>query len=195
MLGVWIATVLSLSGLVMGTIIGPFMPWADQETFQSFNLIHYLQPFFLFVIINALLVSAIYTTIAVTTRNRALVYVSAVGLLVLYLIGGIIAGEQPEEWIAALVDPFGATSLAVETQYWPAAEQNENMAPFTGWVGLNRLVYGIVGLALFGLAFIFSTRGIHLRKSKKHEASIAPATIPTQVIAVQPNLNAGLASH
>ncbi|MEP3890818.1 MAG: ABC transporter permease [Hellea sp.] len=191
MLGVWIATVVSLSGLVIGTIAGPFMPWGDAETFQSFNLLHYIQPFFLFIIINALLVSAIYTAIAVTTRNRALVYVSAVGLLVLYLVGGVIAGERPDEWIAALVDPFGATSLAVETQYWPAAEQNENMAPFLGWVGLNRLVYGLVGLALFGLAFMFSTRGIHLRKGKTRLTDSAPAHIPTQVKAVKPNLNAG----
>ena len=191
MLGVWIATVLSLSGLVIGTIAGPFMPWGDAETFQSFNLLHYLQPFFLFIIVNALLVSAIYTAIAVTTRNRALVYVSAVGLLVLYLIGGIIAGERPDEWIAALVDPFGATSLAVETQYWPAAEQNENMAPFTGWVGLNRLVYGIVGLALFGLAFVFSSRGIHMRSGKRRIDDVAIGAAPTKVKPIQPNLGTG----
>jgi len=193
MLGVWIVTVISLSGLVIGTMAGPFMPWGDAETFKSFNLAHYLQPFFLFIIINALLVSAIYTAIAVTTRNRALVYVSAVGLLVLYLVGGVIAGERPDEWIAALVDPFGATSLAVETQYWPAAEQNENMAPFMGWVGLNRLVYGLVGLALFGLSFIFSTRGIHTRKGKARITEAPPANIPTQVTAVQPDLGTGFA--
>jgi len=116
---------------------------------------------------------------------------SAVGLLVLYLVGGVIAGERPDEWIAALVDPFGATSLAVETQYWPAAEQNENMAPFTGWVGINRLVYGLVGLALFGLSFMFSTRGIHLRKGKTRLSDAAPANTPTQVMPVKPNLGAG----
>jgi len=191
MLGVWIATVVSLSGLVIGTMAGPFMPWGDAETFKNFNLIHYLQPFFLFIIINALLVSGIYTAIAVITRNRALVYVSAVGLLVLYLVGGVIAGERPDEWIAALVDPFGATSLAVETQYWPAAEQNENMAPFMGWVGLNRLVYGLVGLALFSLSFIFSTRGIHIRRGRTRLTDAPPANIPTQVMPVKPKLGAG----
>ena len=193
MLGVWIVTVLSLTGLVIGTMAGPFMPWADSETFKSFDLIHYLQPFFLFIIINALFVSAIYTAIAVMTRNRALVYVSAVGLLVLYLVGGVIAGERPDEWIAALVDPFGSTSLAVETQYWPAAEQNENMAPVMGWVGLNRLVYAVVGLALFSLSFIFSKRGIHMRRGKKRVIELAPANIPTQVTAVQPKLGSGFA--
>ena len=61
MIGVWLATILSLSGLVIGTLVGPFMPWGDDATFQSFNLVHYLHPFIFFVITNALLVSAVYT--------------------------------------------------------------------------------------------------------------------------------------
>ncbi|GLQ22804.1 hypothetical protein GCM10007853_06780 [Algimonas ampicilliniresistens] len=190
MLGVWAVTVLSLSGLVIGTAVGPFMPWGDAETFKSFNALHYIQPFLLFVVINALLVSGIYTAIAVITRNRAIVYVSAVGLLVIYLIGGVIAGERPDEWIAALVDPFGATSLAVETQFWPAAEQNENMAPITGWVGLNRLVYGIVGLVLFGTAFLMSTRGI-LNRRVKRRADDSPIDVPKRVTPATPDLGTG----
>lgn len=190
MLGVWFATVLSLSGLVIGTLAGPFMPWGDAETFKSFNALHYLQPFLLFIVINALIVSGIYTAIAVVTRNRAIVYVSAVGLFIVYLIGGVVAGERPDEWIAALVDPFGATSLAVETQYWPAAEQNENMAPIMGWVGLNRLVYGVVGLVLFGLAFLLSTRGIVHRRTKT-KAEEAPVDIPRRVTPATPTLDTG----
>lgn len=190
MLGVWAVTVLSLSGLVIGTAIGPFMPWGDDETFKSFNALHYIQPFFLFVVVNALLVSGIYTAIAVITRNRAIVYVSAVGLLVLYLIGSVVAGQRPEEWLAALVDPFGATSLALETQFWPAAEQNENMAPIMGWVGLNRLIYGTLGLALFGTAFLLSTRGI-LNRRVKRRTDENPVNVPTRVTPATPTLNAG----
>lgn len=190
MLGVWLVTVLSLTGLVLGTMAGPFMPWADAETFKAFNLVHYLQPFVFFVVINALLVAGIYTAIAVITRNRALVYVSAVGLLVLYLLGGVIAGEDPADWVAALVDPFGTTALAVETQFWPAAEQNENMAPANGWVGLNRLVFGVLGLALFGASFLLSTRGIVLRKTKRRVED-GPDELPTQVSPVQPSFGMG----
>lgn len=187
MLGVWLATILSLSGLVLGTIAGPFMPWGDEATFQSFNLIHYLQPFFFFVVINALFVAAVYTLIAVTTRNRALVYVSAVGLLVAYFGGGLIAGEDPAEWVSALVDPFGATALAVETRFWPAAEQNNNMAPVMGWVGFNRLIFTGVALALFAASFVFNKRGILNRKTKRKMDS-AIAEPPTRVKPVKPTL-------
>jgi hypothetical protein len=190
MLGVWVATVLSLGGLALGTILGPQMPWIDEEAFQSFNLLHYLQPFLLFILINALFVSGIYTAIAATTRNRTLVYVSAVGLLVLYLIGGVVAGEDPSEWVAALADPFGAYALSVQTQYWPAAEQNSVMAPITGWVGFNRLVFGLLGIALFALSFLLSTRGIPTSKSKRRNDD-APVTIPTRIAPVTPTLGSG----
>lgn len=190
MLGVWFATVLSLSGLAIGTAMGPFMPWGDAETFKSFEILHYIQPFFLFIVINALLVSGIYTAIAVTTRNRTLVYVSAVGLLVLYLLASVVAGENPDDWVAAVVDPFGATSLAVETQFWPAAEQNENMAPIMGWVGLNRLIYTLIGLALFGLSFVLSTRGIVNRGKKRTQENESYVT-PNRVRSATPHLTSG----
>ena len=191
MLGVWLVTTLSLLGLVIGAMAGPFMPWGDSETFKSFNAFHYLQPFVLFIIINALFVSAIYTAIAVTTRNKALVYVSAVGLLVLYLIGGIVAGNNPDDWVAALIDPFGSTSMALITEYWPAAEQNNNMVPFMSWVGINRLVYALIGLVLFSLSFKLSTRGIQNRSTKSKLAEVVPTDIPTKVSPVQPNIGRG----
>jgi len=67
------------------------------------------------------------------------------------------------------------------------------MTPIMGWVGLNRLIYGLVGLALFSLSFMFSKRGIHIRRGKTHLTDDAPANIPTQVTAVQPNLGSGFA--
>ncbi len=190
MIGVWVATTIALSGLVIGTMAGPFMPWADEATFQSFNIIHYIQPFFLFIVVNALIVSGIYTAIAVTTRNRTLVYVSAVGLLVLYLVGGVVAGENPPEWLGAMSTPFGDNALFFETQFWSAAEQNSQMAPIMGWVGLNRLIYGSLGLALFGLAFVLSTRGIHTRRGKR-QVDETPPPAPNKVTPVSPTLTTG----
>ena len=188
MLGVWIATVLSLIGIVIGTMAGQFMPWADSETFQSFNILHFLQPTILFIVINALLVSSIYTLIAVSTRNKAFVYVSAVGLFVLYIIAGIIAGENPDEWLAALIDPFGGTSLALETQYWPAAEQNNKMAPLSGWLGLNRLIYLALSLFIFSAAYKLSVRGFKNGKIKSKTNKNENTKVSTHISPIKPNL-------
>ncbi len=190
MLGVWFATILALSGLQIGTMIGPFMPWIDEPTFKSYNLLDYIQPFFLFIVINALFLSAVYTLIATVTRNKALVYVSAVGMIVLYLGSSLIAGEDPADWVAALIDPFGTTPLALATEYWSADQQNTQRAPVWGWIGVNRLLYAGIGLALFATSFVLSRRGIVIRRGKKtfDDSVVVP---PRQVKPVAPSLGSG----
>ncbi|MBT4996035.1 MAG: ABC transporter permease subunit, partial [Hellea sp.] len=138
--------------------------------------------------INALLVSSIYTLIAVSTRNKAFVYVSAVGLFVLYIIAGIIAGENPDEWLAALIDPFGGTSLALETQYWPAAEQNNKMAPLSGWLGFNRLIYLALSLFIFSAAYKLSVRGFKNGKIKSKKIKNENTKVSTHISPIKPNL-------
>jgi len=172
MVGVWATTSLCLITGVLGLMSGQFMPWADQETFQAFNFMHYLQPAVIFILVNSLIVSGIYTLVAAVTRNRALVYVSAVALLVILIGSGIIAGENPPKWVEAMIDPFGLGALGAESRYWPPAEQNNNMMPLMGWIGVNRLVYGLIGLGLFAMAFVLSTRGIATRKVKNQNIDI-----------------------
>lgn len=191
MLGVWIATMLTLSALALGAMMGPFMPWAEAEVFKDFNLLHYLQPFVLFCVINAFLVSAVYTLIAVTTRKPAIVYTSAVGLIVIYLVSSALIGEDPAKWLGAVADPFGGASLYLETRFWPAAEQNNRMAPVTGWIGINRLYAIAIGLALFAAAFVLSTRGIATRRTaKRGDMTPAPAA-PRRIAPVAPALGTG----
>ena len=173
MTGVWATTVICICAGIAGMLVGQFMPWADKETFQSFNLIHYIQPTLLFVFVNALLVSGIYTAIAAVTRNRALVYVSAVAMLVISIGAGIAAGENPPLPVEAMVDPFGLSALGAEVRFWPPAEQNTVMAPIWSWIGINRLVYGLVGLSMFALAFLMSSRGIAKTRTKKQTIDTA----------------------
>jgi len=189
MIGVWVATVLCILAGVLGMVAGQFMPWADAETFQTLNALHVIQPILLFVLINALLVAGIYTLVASVTRNRALVYVSAVAILAAYLGSGIIAGENPPDAVAALIDPFGLGALGVETRYWPPAEQNAVVAPVAGWLGWNRLLWGAVALVAFGAAFTLSTRGIVKRRSKRRVEDES-FELPTRVASVTPQLGA-----
>jgi ABC-type transport system involved in multi-copper enzyme maturation permease subunit len=177
MIGVWITTSLCVIAGVIGLMAGQFMPWADQETFQALNIVHYIQPVLFFVLINSLMVSGIYTVVAAVTRNRALVYVSAVAFLMILIGSGIIAGENPPKWVEAMIDPFGLGALAAETRYWPPVEQNNNMMPIMGWIGINRLFYALAGAAMFALAFAMSTRGIAVRKIKDKGKEAAPLDI------------------
>lgn len=172
MVGVWATTSLCIIAGVCGIMAGQFMPWTDQETFQAFNLVHYLQPILVFVLVNSLMVSGVYTLVAAVSRNRAFVYISAVAFLMFIIGSGIIAGENPPKVVEAMIDPFGLGAMGSETRYWPPAEQNNNMMPLLGWIGINRLVYAFAGLAMFALAFVLSTRGIAVRRVKDNSQEI-----------------------
>lgn len=187
--GAWLATFLCVSAMVLGTLFGEIAPWADKETFGPFNPVFYLHPLVIFVVINTLFVAGFYTAIAVLTRNKTLVYVSAVALLVFYLMSTLAAADAPEI-LSSLIDPFGTTALANVVEFWPAAEQNTRLTPLNGYVGFNRLLWGGIGVALFALSYAFSTRGIIFRKTKKRKDDFQP-TGEINLSPVTPNLGFG----
>ncbi|VAV96411.1 hypothetical protein MNBD_ALPHA06-1537, partial [hydrothermal vent metagenome] len=170
MIGVYIATFISIFAMVVGVFAGQFIPWMDKEALGPINLFYYLQPTLLFIAINTLFVSGFFTAIAAFTRNRALVYVSAVGLFITYISASLFVGEDGTDLLTSLADPFGSAALSVTVEFWSAAEQNTQTIPLIGYVGLNRLVWGLIGLALYVVSFSLFKRGLVTGKSKEHEA-------------------------
>ncbi|PHS28758.1 MAG: hypothetical protein COA84_00795 [Robiginitomaculum sp.] len=167
MIGVYVATFLCIFGVVLGLFAGQFAPWIDKETLGPINPLYFLQPTLVYVAVNTLLVSGLFTIIAATTRNRALVYVSAVALFIFYTMSGFFVGQDASDLVTSLSDPFGSNALAVVTEFWPAAEQNTHMSPLGGYIGLNRLLWGGIGIVLFIASFSLFKRGLVTGKVKK----------------------------
>ena len=76
-------------------------------------------------------------------------------------------GDDRPELLVSLLDPFGTVALLIDTQFWSPDEQNTQLVPFGGYVLINRLVWGGIGLGLFAICFIRFTRGIASRSNKK----------------------------
>ncbi len=188
MLGVWIIVSLCIIASVIGMMLGQFAPWADKETFGPFNPLYYLHPIFVFVIINALFVSGIYTAIAAVTRNKAVVYVSAIGLLVLLIAAGLLTGDNAPKGLAGMVDPFGNEALTEVVRFWPAAEKNTILTPLSGYVGWNRLLWGALGAFLFISSFSFFNRGLVIRKTKRGKYDNVALTDHIQLTPKTPEL-------
>ena len=164
--GVWLTTSLVLLAATIGLMFGREMPWADAEAFQSFNFWHYLQPFILVSMINALIVTAFYTVIAGVTRSRAMVYVSAVVLLMISQVAGLSSIATENDVLPGMISPFGDVASVAVTEYWPPAEKNENSISLISLYGANRLMWLVLSaLALFGGQFLFK-RGIVSGKFK-----------------------------
>ena len=191
MIAVWLVTFLCASAAAVGYMFGQFMPWAPEDAYGPFNALYYLHPILLFIGVNSLLVVSIFTAIAVTTRNRAIVYVSAVGILIVSLaIDGILTSQAPT-WARALLEPFGSGAYVVETEFWSASERNAQLVGLNTWLGGNRLLMTGLSLIIFGVAFALSRRGIVNRgRTRKAKVEARPA-VPRRVAAHTPSLGLG----
>ncbi|PHS23897.1 MAG: hypothetical protein COA85_09015 [Robiginitomaculum sp.] len=176
MVGVYVATFLCIFGAIIGLFAGQFAPWIDKESLGPINPLYFLQPTLIYVAVNTLLISGIFTTIAAVTRDRALVYVSAVALFILFTTSGLFVGQDAPDWLTSIVDPFGSNALALTTEFWPAAEQNTSMSPVTGLIGINRLVWGGIGFALYLATFSLFRRGLIAGKTKKRDVEVESET-------------------
>ncbi len=183
MMGAFLATFLSVFAAVIGMFLGQFAPWIDKEVLGPINLWYFLFPTLVFLTVNALFFTAFFAMIAGLTRNKMLIYVSAVGLLALYFASSLLVQDAPE-WLASITDPLGLNALGLETQYWPADEQNRKTASLAGNLGINRLFWGGLSLAMLAGTFKMFRRGLFERKSKKSKtggtdmaaASYSPVT-------------------
>jgi len=166
MLGVCLAIFLVVFAGVVGLFIGQLAPWADAESFGPINPLYFFYAILVFLVPNTVIVAGLFTLVAGITRNRTIVYISAVALFVLYTMGGLLPFDTTPKVIIALVDPFGINAAGLDTVGWPAAEQNTNLPPLDGYLGLNRLVWTAIGLGVFYASFKMFRRGIVSGKTK-----------------------------
>lgn len=170
MTGIYIATFLALAALLVGAFAGQFAPWMDKDNLTSINVWFFLQPMLVFLALNALIVSSLFTAVAAITRSRALVYVSAVALFALYTGSGMFLGEDANHLAIALSGPFGGRALGVTTEFWPAAESNSHVAPLLGLIGWNRLLWGGIAIALTVMNYRLFRRGLFSKGNSKAAA-------------------------
>lgn len=138
---------IGLAGL-LGTMIGTFMPWLDQERVASFALAPYAYVLGVIILPNMLIIAALFFAVAALTRSVALTFALAVVLFVADVLLRLYARLDADNWLL-LADPFGGLAVAAETRYWSVVELN-SMLP-VGRLPANRLLW--VGLALSALVW------------------------------------------
>ena len=173
MIGIFGTICLAVFVYLAAQFIVQFSPTIDAETLGPIRPQYYLQPFLVFTVVNALFVTAFFTLIAGLTQNRVLVLVSAIGLFFWSLMTGLITEVDAPKWLEALVDPFGNLAYELDTNFWSTDERNTRLLPLNGYVGLNRLVWGIISLAALALVFNRFKRGLVTSKTKRKGSALA----------------------
>ncbi|MBX7125195.1 MAG: aminopeptidase [Cyclobacteriaceae bacterium] len=171
--GSFLVLVLISCGMWMGFMLGDLMWWREADKMGPFNLMTYLQPFFIFIVPNLFVTGALLFMSGTLSRKSIVIYTQGILLLVLYLASQSLLRDLDQKQIAALLDPFGLRAFSFTTQYWTPAERNSLVVPLDGYVLYNRLLWIGVGLlALIVTYFGFSfnvVRGALIRRKAAPE--------------------------
>jgi ABC-2 type transport system permease protein len=161
---------LVISSLILGLIIGSYLPDSNPELLGPFSLWNYVQPFLVVIVPNVLFYSAIVFAIIVFTRNMNIGFMTVLTLIILQLITTSFVDQMDDPFWLAMADPLGNIAISETTKYWTPVEQNELLLPFSGMIMWNRFLWA--GIALLLLSFViakfrFAQNALTISFSKK----------------------------
>jgi hypothetical protein len=168
-----------------GMWAGSIMPWVDPETVGPQVASYYFWPFLIFAIPNIFLICAVLFSLATLLRSMMAAYVSAIVLVIGYMITTSVLGPKIEyREVLARWEPMGTGALEEATRYWTQSELNSRLIELSGTMLFNRALAVVLGLLFLGLTlwrFSMTERAPskwrlrRLAKRKAREASLAQA--------------------
>jgi hypothetical protein len=189
-LGAYLITVLVFACTVPGLQFGYLMPWLDADKLGPGVSGMYLQPLLVYVLPNALLVSALFFAVGILSRSFMAVYVAGIALFLGYNIALQSIADIDNEALGAMLDPFGILATGLDHRNWTPHDRNTLLTPLTGLLLWNRVVWtGAALAALAGAYALFrmeAQAGVRRRKRKgaapvdapDHGPRAAPAPLP-----------------
>jgi ABC-2 type transport system permease protein len=107
--GSFVATVFAFSGMLLGTFLGTFAPWADHTRIGPNHLWTYLQPFFSILVVQIFFVGSVFFAVSALSRKIFIVYLQGVALFMFYVIGITVfsATRSLERFWSGILDPVG----------------------------------------------------------------------------------------
>ncbi|MBL0253738.1 MAG: aminopeptidase [Chitinophagaceae bacterium] len=166
---------------LIGYIIGHLLTINNSEQWGVFHLSYYLHCFFTIVLPNIFLCTVIVCCTAWFTKNKMFVYLSGLGIYILYMVVSIfsnspfMAGSVPVSEstmnLSAKIDLFGMAAFFEQTQYWTALQRNTTVLQLSGNFLWNRI--GVILLAFLLLIAAYKFFKFKLTNQQKKKIAIA----------------------
>lgn len=170
-LGSFTVLLFVFSGILLGMVLGEFMPWHNPNDFNSFNLLSYLKPFVIITLPILFFGASLFFVTGALSRKLVVVYTQGIVFFVVFMLTKAITNEFSQ----AIFDPFSLTTLSLLTDSWSITERNLLNIPFSGVLLYNKLfwfVFGII-ILLFGYKRFNFNVVKNKRFKKKNIVSIA----------------------
>lgn len=162
---------------LIGYVFGHLVVIDDSERWGTFHFSYYLHCFLTIVLPNVLLCTVIVCCTAWFTKNKMLVYLSGLGIYILYMIVSLfsnspfMAGSSPVSEramnLSAKLDPFGMAAFFEQTQHWTALQRNTTVLQLSGNFLWNRIGVILLAFMLLITAYHFFKFKIGSQKKKK----------------------------
>ncbi|MEM6453566.1 MAG: M1 family aminopeptidase [Acidobacteriota bacterium] len=130
-----------------GLALGSFMPWLEPARLGPFRPDAYLYALGVMLMPTAIALGGLFFAFAALTRSVRYAYLALVGFFSLYFTGQTLLSDAERVELAALLDPFGMTTLFYSVRYWTIPERNTLLPPLDGLMLGNRLLWMGIGLA------------------------------------------------
>lgn len=147
---------------LLGYMFGHFIEIKNSQNWGVFHLIFYLNSFLLIVLPNIFLCTVIVCCTAWLSKSKILIYLSGLGIYVLYMVSAIftnsplLAGASPVSDramnLSAKLDPFGMAAFFDQTRYWTTSQKNTMILELSGNLLFNRIT-----IILLALVFLYVT--------------------------------------
>jgi len=179
--GSFVTTVFAFSGMIAGTWLGTFAPWADHARIGANHLSWYVLPFVWINVVQIFFLGSLFFAAAALTRKIFIVYLQGVALFMVYIVGltAYFATRSLEHFWSGILDPVGLILVDNVSRYWTVIEKNTRLLPwdFSGYSPgvflYNRILWTVVGLASLAgtwVLFPMSVEALTARSQGKRAA-------------------------
>jgi len=142
--GAFIAALLvGLAGL-LGTWIGTYMPWLQQDRIGDYTWAPYGFSLLVIVLPNLFIMCALFFAVATLTRSVAMTAAAAMAIMAADLVLALYTGLD-DLGRTAMADPFAALTIREATRYWTVPELNAQLP--RGHLLANRLLWVATALS------------------------------------------------
>ena len=192
--GAYLVSCGAFLGAAVGMLAGSLMPWVDPERLGPFMLSPYLFALAIMVFPNLLFFACIFFSLASVNRSMLFTYLGLVGFFALYSISGVMLADLDNQYLAAMLDPFGMGALQQATKYWTIVERNSTLPAIGGVLLHNRLLWLAIGFGVLAVAFArFQTTSVLRTKQRRwpwRRAQADPAEeAPARALASRPTVS------
>ena len=155
LLGAAAVCLVAFLAVSIGSAAGAFWPEIAAEQRGPFRLAPYVWVYLVMVLPNLFFCAVMLYSLARVVRSMMGMYLGLVAFFVFYEVGTEFLNNPGLRSLAALLDPFGFSAFIDATGYWTAEEKNQLLAPVTGPLLLNRVLWLCIAAATLSLLLRF----------------------------------------